>query len=167
MPALMTPCTADRRTDFDALVHSGRRLIEQSGRRLIEAEMCAVVYCGSMGDWPLLTDAERQNGVERLGKAGLPVVVGTGAQNPKAAVAHAHKVGARGLMMIPRVLSRGSSLAAQRAHFAGTLDAAPTRRRSSTTAPITASPRAPTSSASSAATKRTWSASRSSAELRR
>lgn len=120
MPALMTPCTADRRPDFDALV--------ETGRRLIEAGMCAVVYCGSMGDWPLLTDAERQEGVERLVKAGLPVVVGTGAQSPKAAVAHAahaRKVGARGLMMIPRLLSRGSSLAAQRAHFAGILEAAP------------------------------------------
>ena len=44
--------------------------------------MSAVVYCGSMGDWPLLTDAERQEGVARLVAAGVPVVVGTGAQNP-------------------------------------------------------------------------------------
>ena len=120
MPALMTPCTADRRPDFDALV--------DCGRRLIDAGMRAVVYCGSMGDWPLLTDAERQEGVARLVAAGVPVVVGTGAQSPKAAVAHAahaQKVGAKGLMMIPRVLSRGSSLAAQRAHFSAILAAAP------------------------------------------
>ena len=34
------------------------------------------------------------------------------------------KVGAKGLMIIPRVLSRGSSAAAQRAHFEGVLEAA-------------------------------------------
>jgi 4-hydroxy-tetrahydrodipicolinate synthase len=120
MPALMTPCTVDRRPDFEALV--------RAGRRLIDAGMSAVVYCGSMGDWPLLTDAERQAGVEHLVGAGLPVVVGTGAQSPKAAAAHAahaQRIGASGLMMIPRVLSRGSSLAAQRAHFAAILAAAP------------------------------------------
>jgi 4-hydroxy-tetrahydrodipicolinate synthase len=90
--------------------------------------MSAVIYCGSMGDWPLLTDAQRMEGVERLVAAGIPVVVGTGAQNPARAAAlaaHARSVGARGLMVIPRVLSRGSSVAAQRAHFAGILDAAP------------------------------------------
>ena len=41
MPALMTPCTAERKPDFDALV--------RKGRELIEAGMSAVVYCGSMG----------------------------------------------------------------------------------------------------------------------
>jgi 4-hydroxy-tetrahydrodipicolinate synthase len=53
-------------------------------------------------------------------------VVGTGAQNSKLAVAHAahaREVGAQGLMLIPRVLSRGSSVAAQRAHFAAILEA--------------------------------------------
>jgi 4-hydroxy-tetrahydrodipicolinate synthase len=80
-----------------------------------------------MGDWPLLTDAQRQEGVQRLTEAGVPVIVGTGAQNPKIAAAHAahaHRVGAAGLMVIPRVLSRGSSSAAQRYHFAGILKAA-------------------------------------------
>lgn len=89
--------------------------------------MRAVIYCGSMGDWPLLTDAQRQEGVRRLCEAGAPVVVGTGAQNPKLAAAHAahaKEVGAGGLMLIPRVLSRGTSPAAQRAHFAGVLEAA-------------------------------------------
>ncbi|MGL5362695.1 MAG: dihydrodipicolinate synthase family protein, partial [Bosea sp. (in: a-proteobacteria)] len=50
----------------------------------------------------------------------------TGAQNPARAAAlaaHAKKVGAAGLMIIPRVLSRGSSPAAQQAHFAGILEA--------------------------------------------
>jgi 4-hydroxy-tetrahydrodipicolinate synthase len=118
-PALMTPCKADRSPDFDALV--------RKGRQLIEAGMSAVVYCGSMGDWPLLTDEQRMRGVERLVEAGLPVIAGTGAQNSARAAAlarHARSAGAKGLMIIPRVLSRGSSVAAQRAHFAAILEAA-------------------------------------------
>ncbi|MEM9015994.1 MAG: dihydrodipicolinate synthase family protein, partial [Verrucomicrobiota bacterium] len=93
---------------------------------LIDAGMRGVVYCGSMGDWPLLTDAQRQEGVCLLVKAGIPVVVGTGAQNPRLAVshaAHARDVGAAGLMVIPRVLSRGISTTAQRAHFSDILEA--------------------------------------------
>ena len=119
LPALMTPCTANGEPDFDALVHMGQRLIEQGMR--------GVIYCGSMGDWPLLTDAQRQTGVAKLVQAGVPVVVGTGAQNPALAAAHAahaQAVGAAGLMVIPRVLSRGNSNAAQRAHFAAILAAA-------------------------------------------
>ncbi|WP_166366409.1 dihydrodipicolinate synthase family protein [Pseudomonas akapageensis] len=120
IPALMTPCTADRKPDFDALV--------RKGKELIQAGMSAVVYCGSMGDWPLLTEAERQEGVARLVTAGVPTIVGTGAVNSKEAIshaAHAAKVGAHGLMVIPRVLSRGASPAAQEAHFAAILEAAP------------------------------------------
>lgn len=119
IPALMTPCTASRDVDYDELV--------RTGRSLIEAGMSAVVYCGSMGDWPLLSDEQRMEGVARLVQAGVPVIVGTGAQNPKRAAAlaaHAKKVGAQGLMVIPRVLSRGSSVEAQRAHFEGILEAA-------------------------------------------
>jgi 4-hydroxy-tetrahydrodipicolinate synthase len=115
----MTPCTSNGEPDFDALV--------RKAQELIEIGMRAVVYCGSMGDWPLLSDAQRQEGVARLAKAGVPVVVGTGAQNPKIAsehAAHAQKVGAAGLMVIPRVLSRGTSTSAQRSHFAGILSAA-------------------------------------------
>ncbi len=120
MPALMTPCKEDRTPDYDALV--------KKGRELCAAGMSAVVYCGSMGDWPLLTDEERMEGVERLAKAGVPVVVGTGAVNTRSAAAHAAhaaKVGARGLMVIPRVLSRGSSVSAQKNHFSAVLSAAP------------------------------------------
>lgn len=120
MPALMTPCKADRTPDFDALV--------AKGKELIAAGMSAVVYCGSMGDWPLLTDDERKEGVARLVAAGVPTVVGTGAINSKSAVslaAHAGEVGASGLMVIPRVLSRGSSAQAQKAHFKAVLSAAP------------------------------------------
>lgn len=120
IPALMTPCRPDRTPDYDALV--------ATGRSLIEAGMSAVVYCGSMGDWPLLTDEERMEGVARLTKAGIPVIVGTGAVNTRSAAAHAAhaaKAGAAGLMVIPRVLSRGASPAAQRAHFEAVLSAAP------------------------------------------
>jgi len=90
--------------------------------------MRAVVYCGSMGDWPLLHDEQRMQGVERLVTAGVPTIVGTGAQNPRRATAlaaHGNDSGAAGLMVIPRVLSRGTSAAAQRAHFASILSAAP------------------------------------------
>ena len=119
IPALMTPCNADRTPNFDLLV--------KKGKELIAAGMSAVVYCGSMGDWPLLTDEERQEGVRRLCEAGVPVIVGTGAINTRSAVshaAHAAKVGAKGLMVIPRVLSRGSSVSAQRNHFSAILEAA-------------------------------------------
>ena len=54
----MTPCKDDRTPDFDALVRKGKELIADG--------MSAVVYCGSMGDWPLLTDEQRMEGVERL-----------------------------------------------------------------------------------------------------
>jgi 4-hydroxy-tetrahydrodipicolinate synthase len=119
IPALMTPCHENRTPDFDSLV--------RKGTELIAAGMSAVVYCGSMGDWPLLTDAERQEGVRRLAEAGVPVIVGTGAINTRSAVAHAAhaaEVGAKGLMVIPRVLSRGSSVSAQRDHFSAILEAA-------------------------------------------
>ncbi|MCY3013724.1 MAG: dihydrodipicolinate synthase family protein [Planctomycetota bacterium] len=118
MPALMTPCRADRSLDHEELVCTAQRLVATG--------MSAVVYCGSMGDWPLLTDEERQTGVRLLVEAGVPVVVGTGAQNPRAAAAHAAhacKVGAAGLMVIPRLLSRGSAPAAQKAHFEEVLTA--------------------------------------------
>ncbi|PRX11195.1 UNVERIFIED_ORG: 4-hydroxy-tetrahydrodipicolinate synthase [Martelella mediterranea] len=119
IPALMTPCKADRTPDFAALA--------RKGRALVDAGMSAVVYCGSMGDWPLLTDEQRIQGVEALVEAGVPVIVGTGAINTKSAVAitaHAARVGAAGLMVIPRVLSRGTSVSAQRAHFSAILEAA-------------------------------------------
>jgi 4-hydroxy-tetrahydrodipicolinate synthase len=120
IPALMTPCTADRQPDLAALV--------ATGQKLADAGMSAVVYCGSMGDWPLLTDEQRMAGVAALAEAGVPVIVGTGAVNTASAVAHAAhaaSVGAKGLMVIPRVLSRGSSPSAQKAHFKAILSAAP------------------------------------------
>lgn len=119
IPALMTPCDEAGEPQYEALVAKGRELVDLGMR--------GVVYCGSMGDWPLLSDAQRQEGVRRLVEADVPVVVGTGAQNPALAAAHAahaREVGAAGLMVIPRVLSRGTSAAAQRSHFAGILKAA-------------------------------------------
>ena len=120
IPALMTPCNADRTPNFSALV--------AKGQQMMDAGMNGVVYCGSMGDWPLLTDEQRKDGVAQLCAADVPVVVGTGAMNTKSAVdhtSHAASVGAKGLMVIPRVLSRGTSPTAQRAHFAAILGAAP------------------------------------------
>ncbi|WP_087149701.1 dihydrodipicolinate synthase family protein [Mariniblastus fucicola] len=120
IPALMTPCREDRSINFEALV--------KKGTQMMDAGMTGVVYCGSMGDWPLLTDQQRQEGVAKLAEAKIPVVVGTGAQNTQIAVehaAHAASVGAAGLMVIPRVLSRGKSPAAQRDHFSAILAAAP------------------------------------------
>ena len=114
----MTPCTAGRSPDFDKLV--------EKAKELVRVGMSAVVYCGSMGDWPLLTNEQRMEGVERLVAAGINVVVGTGAVNTATAVAiaaHAQKVGAHGLMVIPRLLSRGTVPAAQKAHFKAVLSA--------------------------------------------
>lgn len=120
IPALMTPCDAAGVPNLDALT--------AKGRELVDAGMRAVVYCGSMGDWPLLSDEQRMQGVERLIAAEVPVIVGTGAQNTAGAAAiagHAGDAGAAGLMVIPRVLSRTTSPAAQRNHFASVLAAAP------------------------------------------
>jgi len=118
IPALMTPCDAEGNPDFNALVGTAKELIT--------AGMDSVVYCGSMGDWPLLTDEQRQIGVKALVDAGIKVIVGTGAQNTKIAAAHAahaRECGAHGLMVIPRVLSRGASAAAQLNHFTAILEA--------------------------------------------
>lgn len=121
LPAIMTPIGDDGSPDFDAMV--------RHATDLVDAGMSGVVYCGSMGDWPLMTDDLRRTGVARLVEAGLKVVVGTGSQSPVVAAehaAHAYEIGAAGLMIIPRLLSRGISEAAQAEHFARVLAAAPT-----------------------------------------
>ena len=118
IPALMTPCSESGTPDYNALVRKGKELIRQG--------MSSVVYCGSMGDWPLLSEEQRQQGVAALVDAGVPVIVGTGAQNTQNAVshaAHAKSCGARGLMIIPRVLSRGTSPLAQKSHLVAVLEA--------------------------------------------
>ena len=114
----MTPCKLDGSPDYDVLA--------STGEDLVAIGMAGVVYCGSMGEWPLLYTQQRYAGVEALVEAGLSVVVGTGAQNTQAAVdiaRHAAEKGASGLMMIPRVLSRTTSKDAQRAHFRRVLEA--------------------------------------------
>ena len=118
IPAIMTPCNSKGEPDFNALV--------KKAKQLIKSGMQSVVYCGSMGDWPLLTDEQRQEGVSSLTNASIPVIVGTGAQNTlKASLhsKHALENGAIGLMIIPRVLSRGSSPSAQKKHFESILEA--------------------------------------------
>lgn len=114
----MTPCDAAGTPDFDALV--------STALELIDAGMDSVVYCGSMGDWPLLSEEQRMTGVKALVDAGIKVIVGTGAQNTRFAAAHAahaREVGAHGLMVIPRLLSRAASPAAQYNHFTAILEA--------------------------------------------
>ena len=120
LPALMTPCTEDRTPDFDALVRKAQQLRDaRHGRddlRRLDGRLAAA------------DRRQRMEGVERLVGAGIPVIVGTGAVNTRAAVAlaeHAQRVGAKGLMVIPRVLSRGTVLSAQKAHFSAILSAAP------------------------------------------
>ena len=118
IPALLTPCNSKGEPDFDALV--------RKAKQLLEAGMQSVVYCGSMGDWPLLSDEQRMEGVSYLTETGIPVIVGTGAQNTLTSSIHSRHAlenGAIGLMIIPRVLSRGSSLAAQKNHFKSILEA--------------------------------------------
>lgn len=118
-PALMTPCNAEGRPDFDELVRVAEHLIAQG--------MTAVIWAGSMGDWPNLSLEARKEGVRRLVEAGIPVIVGTGHQNPLVSVEiakHAKQVGAAGLMIIPRQSSRVASEAAQYEHFSAVLEAA-------------------------------------------
>ena len=118
IPAIMTPCNSMGEPDFDALV--------RKAKQLMEVGMQSVVYCGSMGDWPLLSDEQRMEGVSSLTNAGIPVIVGTGAQNTLKSSNHSRHAlenGAIGLMIIPRVLSRGSSHAAQKNHFETILEA--------------------------------------------
>ncbi len=120
IPALMTPCDKSGIPDYQALARMGQYLVEQGMR--------SVVYCGSMGDWPLITIEQRKKGVEALVNAGVPVIVGTGAPSTAAAVElakHAQQVGAVGLMVIPRLLSRATVIAAQFSHFSAILSAAP------------------------------------------
>ena len=119
LPALMTPCSTPGKPDFDILAGTGAGLVH--------AGMRGVVYCGSMGEWPLLDVEARREGVEALVASKVPLVVGTGAESTSRAVAlaaHARMVGADGLMVIPRVLSRTTSVPAQRNHFAAVLGAA-------------------------------------------
>ena len=118
-PALMTPCSPRGIPDINALVDKAQSLIDTG--------MSGVVYCGSMGEWPQLSEAQRKQGVASLLEAGIPVIVGTGAQNTVRAVEHAIHAkahGALGLMIIPRVLSRNTSPAAQHSHFSAILEVA-------------------------------------------
>ena len=73
LPALMTPCDAGGEPDFDALAAKGAELVGTGIR--------GVDYCGSMGEWPLLSDGQRRQGVEALVDRDVSVIVGTGAQS--------------------------------------------------------------------------------------
>ena len=117
IPSFVTPCNEKGASDLDALV--------TKGKQLVNAGMESVVYFGSMGDWPLLTYEQRKEGVSALIDPGVPVIVGTGAQNILKATLHARHAlenGASGLIIIPRVLSSGSYPSAQKSHFEAILE---------------------------------------------
>ena len=120
IPALMTPCDGGRRPDFDALV--------RKAGQLIAAGMSAVVYCGSMGD---LAAAQRRGADDG----------GRGAGRGRCSRRRRHGRAEHAPCRRPRrpcqavrrcraddhstrVLSRGPSATAQRAHFEAVLDAA-------------------------------------------
>ena len=46
-----------------------RRAKRKKAKQLLASGMNAVVYCGSMGDWPMLSDEQRQQGVRQLVEA--------------------------------------------------------------------------------------------------
>jgi hypothetical protein len=121
MPALMTPCKPDRTPDFDALVRKGKELIATG--------MSAVVYCGSMGDWPLLTDDAADGGRRAADRGGRArgrrhrrsqYTLGGGPRRPRRASGRAWLDGdpARA---VARVFRRGAA----GDHFKAILSAAP------------------------------------------
>ena len=119
VPALMTPCDEHRKTQLRRACRKG--FVSYRARNVCR---------GLLWIHGRLAPADRfsaDGGVSALVEAGVPVIVGTGAINSESAVAHAahaQRVGAQGLMVIPRVLSRGNSLEAQRYHFKAILEAA-------------------------------------------
>ena len=122
IPALMTPCSADGKPNFDALVAKGKELVETLG-----CERWCIAVRWVIGRY--LTDEQRRDGVRAL-TSQLECSGRSLAQERRTRRSQLRmqptprKAGAEGLMVIPRVLSRGTSTSAQRAHFAGILKAA-------------------------------------------
>ena len=54
IPALMTPCSSSGEPEWETLV--------EAASQLMSLGMDGVVYCGSMGDWPLLSNEQRMDG---------------------------------------------------------------------------------------------------------
>ena len=78
------------------------------------------------GGLPLLTDAQRQEGVRRLVQSGVPTVVGTGAKNSATAASHAshaQEVGLQALWLFPVCFPVAFHLVPQAAHFSKVLQA--------------------------------------------
>ncbi len=61
-------------------------MMATKAKELIEIGMRAVVYCGSMGDWPLLSDEQRKAGVKPWAKR---VCQSSLARGPKGLRGHA------------------------------------------------------------------------------
>lgn len=75
--------------------------------------MQEVVYCGQMGDWKIMKDEKRMEGVESMVKEGIKVIVGKGEVNKEQDVDNEEKekkVGEKGIMVIKRVLYRGQEI---------------------------------------------------------
>ena len=100
--ALVTPFTKSGDLDEQAV----RRL----GRRQIDAGIHFLVPCGTTGENPTLTLAERVRTVEILVEeaAGrVPVLAGAGGYNTREIVelaAEMHRAGASGLLVFPQIL---------------------------------------------------------------
>ena len=92
IPALMTPCRT--------IVRPISTRSSYSAGDSLTAGMRGVVYCGSMGDWPLLTDEQRQEGRAATGRGRSAGRRGHGRlrirRPPPAHAAHAKEVGAAG-----------------------------------------------------------------------
>jgi dihydrodipicolinate synthase/N-acetylneuraminate lyase len=119
MPAIMTPLDKRGGLSNDLLVQSAVRLVKDYGAS-------AVVWAGSMGDWPMLDVADRMKGVCCLSHSRIPVIVGTGAQNVKDAcklAQHAGDAGAVALMIIPQQLRLVACPRAQKRFFTEVLKA--------------------------------------------
>ncbi len=118
----MTPCRPDRTPDFDALVRKGKELIALG--------MSGVVYCGSMGDWPLLADSYAAHGrcraPGRRGHSG-DRGHGRGEHADRGGTCSARAEGRCGRPDAdPSMCCRAASSAvAQKAHFKALLGAAP------------------------------------------
>jgi 4-hydroxy-tetrahydrodipicolinate synthase len=103
---------------YDPVTYGHLDIVERASR--LFPHVVVSVAEGSTKKQPLFTADERRNlvrmSIEHLGNVEV-----TGFNCLLAA--HAREVGAHGLMVIPRVLSRGSSPAAQKEHFRGILKA--------------------------------------------
>ncbi len=120
MPAITTPFDAEDRIDHDA--------VGQHVRWLVENGCTGIVPCGSLGEGATLSADEKIALVETCVAAvgdQVPVILGAASASTAAARAlcrRAVDAGARGLMLLPPYVHKGSD-AELEAHFEALLDA--------------------------------------------